>query len=89
MADLIGIFIMSAIFISFFLSPIIALICGIVRASKYNDAKLQHIIKPDSYTDEDIKDLKKSVIATFITALVLAIIVVSILILFADDLVYM
>ena len=80
---------MKGVLLSFFLSPIIALICGIVRTSKYNDAKLQRIIKPDSYTDENIKDLKKSVIVTFITALVLAIIVVSVLILFADDLVYM
>ena len=74
MDDLIGIFLMDAVFISFFLSPIIALICGIVRASKYNDAKLKQIMKPDSYTDEDIKDMKKGVITSFVVAIVLTVI---------------
>ena len=74
MDDLIGIFLMDAVFISFFLSPIIALICGIVRASKYNDAKLKQKMKPDSYTDEDIKDMKKGVIISFVVAIVLTVI---------------
>ena len=89
MSELIEIFAIMAIPITFLISPIIALVCGIVRISKYNDAKLQKIIKPDSYTDEDINDLKKSVIASFITALVLAIIVIAIILLFGQEMVYM
>lgn len=89
MSELIEIFAIMAIPITFLISPIIALVCGIVRISKYNDAKLQKIIKPDSYTDEDINDLKKSVIASFITALVLEIIVIAIILLFDREMAYM
>ena len=89
MAEWIEIFAIMAIPITFLISPIIALVCGIVRFSKYNDAKLQKIIKPDSYTDEDINDLKNSVIASFITALVLAIIVIAIILLFDREMAYM
>ncbi len=89
MAEWIEFFAILAIPIAFLASPVIALICGIVRVLKYNDAKLQKVINPDSYTDEDINDLKKSVIATFITSLVLAIIVIAIILLFTQEITYM
>ncbi len=89
MAELIEIFIVLAIPVTFLISPIIALICSIVRVSRYNDAKLQHTMNPDSYTEEDLNNLKKSVTATFITALVLAIIVAVIILLFGQNITYM
>ncbi|MBR2455168.1 MAG: hypothetical protein IKB36_03855 [Clostridia bacterium] len=73
----------------FFLSPIIALVFGFVRISKYNNAKISRAMNPDSYTDEDIKDFKKAIITAFVTALVLGFIVVTIIILLGDEITYM
>lgn len=69
--------------------PIIAIIVAIYKFSKYQDAKLQRIIKPESYTDEDIKDMKKGVITAFIVALVLVIILYGIAALLASAFMYM
>ncbi len=69
--------------------PIIAIIVAIYKFSKYRDAKLQQIIKPESYTDEDMKDMKKGVIIAFVVALVLVTIIFGIAALFASAIMYM
>ncbi len=58
----------------FFGCPIIAFIVSFYKLSQYRDAKLQRIIKPENYTDEDIKDMKKGVITSFVVAIVLTVI---------------
>lgn len=89
MYELISTIITYAIPVTFLISPIIALICGFVRVSRYNDAKLQRVMKPESYTDEDMKDFKKSIISAFITALVLTIIVIATILLFYEAMTHM
>ncbi len=54
--------------------PIIAFIVSFYKLSQYRDAKLQRIIKPENYTDEDIKDMKKGVITSFVVAIVLTVV---------------
>ncbi len=89
MFELIPIFVFFAAIAVFLLSPVIALIVGFVRVSKYNDAKYSRAMNPDNYTNEDMKDFKKAIIAAFVAALVLTIVVVAVVILFGDDIVYM
>ena len=89
MYDLIATIAIMAIPVVFLFSPLTALVVGIIRVVKYNEAKQQIIQNPDSYTDEDITALKKSAVAAFITSLILAIIVVAIIILFAEAITYM
>lgn len=69
--------------------PIIAIIVAISKASQYQDAKLKRIMKPESYTDEDIQEMKKGVIIAFVVATVLSVIVFGITALFASAIMYM
>ena len=89
MFELIAAFILLVVPAIFFISPIIALIFGFVRISKYNNAKISRAMNPDSYTDEDMKDFKKAIVAAFVTALVLGFIVVTIIVLLGDEITYM
>lgn len=89
MDEIIEIVFLSAVPITFLISPIIALLFGIVRVVKYNNAKKQQITNPDCYTDEEIKDIKKSVITAFITAIILAVVVISVIFLLNDAITYM
>lgn len=54
--------------------PIIAFVVSFYKLSQYRDAKLQRIIKPENYTDEDIKNMKKGVITSFVVAIVLTVV---------------
>ncbi len=89
MFELIPIFAFLAAIAIFLLSPIIALIVGFVKVSRYNDAKYYRATNPDSYTDEDMKNLKKAIVISFVAAIVLAIVVVAAAVLFGDELTYM
>ena len=80
---------MSAIPVTFMISPIIALIFGIVRLVKYNNAKKQQTVNPDCYTDEEIKNIKKSLITAFVTSIILAIVVMSVIYLLNDAIAHM
>lgn len=80
---------LSAIPVTFMISPIIALIFGIVRLVKYSNAKKQQTINPDCYTDEELKNIKKSVITAFVTSIILAIVVISVIYLLNDAITYM
>ena len=40
----------------------------------YRNAKLERIMKPENYTDEDMKDMKKGVTTSFIVATVVTVI---------------
>lgn len=89
MYELIEMFAILALPVTFLFSPVIALIVSIVRVVKYHKVKQQYIENPDNYTDEDIKDYKKSVVVAFITSFILAIIVIAIIALFAEEITYM
>lgn len=89
MYELIEMFAILALPVTFLFSPVIALIVSIVRVVKYHKVKQQYIENPDSYTYEDITALKKSAVAAFITSLILTIIVVAIIILFSEAITYM
>lgn len=80
---------LSAIPVTFMISPIIALIFGIVRLVKYNNAKKQQTVNPDCYTDEEIKNIKKSLITAFVTSIILAIVVMSVIYLLNDAIAHM
>lgn len=69
--------------------PVIAIIVAICKLSQYQDAKLKRIMKPESYTDEDMQEMKKGVVTAFVVAIVLAIIVFGIAALFASAIMYM
>lgn len=73
----------------FYGSPLIAIIVSFYKLSKYRDAKLTYILKPESYTDEDIKDMKKGVIISFVVSVVLIVVITSILILLGNAIAYM
>lgn len=73
----------------FYGSPIIAFIVSFYKLSKYRNARLDHVLKPDSYTDEDIKDMKKGVITSFVVSIVLVVVVTSILTLLGNAIAYM
>lgn len=73
----------------FFGSPIIAFIVSFYKLSKYRDAKLNRIINPDYYTDDEIKDMKKGVIVSFVVATILIIVIMSILVLLGNAISYM
>ena len=89
MFELIPVFAFFAAIAVFLFSPLIAIVIGIVRIAKYNSAKSLRAMNPDSYTDEDMKDFKKSIIAAFVTALVLGFVVISVVILLGEDITYM
>ncbi len=89
MLELIPIIVLFAAVAAFVLSPIISLIIGFVRVSRYTDAKYSRAMNPDSYTDEDMKDLKKSIVISFVAAVVLAVVVIAAAVLFGDELTYM
>lgn len=89
MLELIPIIVLFVAIATFVLSPIIALIVGFVRISRYTDAKYSRAMNPDSYNDEDMKDLKKSIAISFIAAVVLAVVVIAAAVLFGDELTYM
>lgn len=73
----------------FFGSPIIAFIVSLYKLSKYRDAKLNRIINPEYYTYEEIKDMKKSVIISFVVTTILTVVLVSILVLLGNAISYM
>lgn len=78
------------IFILFFYgSPIIAFIVSFYKLSQYRDAKLTSIIKPESYTDEDLKDMKKGVIISFVVAIALTTVLMGTLVLLGNAIAYM
>ena len=89
MYDAIEAVVLSAIPVTFMISPIIALIFGIVRLVKYSNAKKQQTINPDCYTDAELKNIKKSVITAFVTSIILAIVVISVIYLLNDAITYM
>ena len=60
--------------LSYYGCPIIAFIVSFYKLSQYRDAKLQRIIKPENYTDEYIKEMKKGVITSFVVAIVLTVV---------------
>lgn len=73
----------------FYGSPIIAVIILFYKLFKYRNAKLNSIIKPELYTDEDIKDMKKGVIVSFVVAVTLSAVTTGILILLGNAISYM
>lgn len=73
----------------FFGSPIVAFIVSFYKLSKYRDAKLNRIINPDCYTNDEIKDMKKGVIVSFVVATILMIVIMSILVLLGNAISYM
>lgn len=78
------------IFIFFFFgSPIIAIIVSFYKLSQYRDAKLNSIIKPESYTDEELKDMKKGVIISFVVAITLTVVLMGTLVLLGNAIAYM
>lgn len=89
MLELIPIIVPFVAIATFVLSPIIALIVGFVRISRYTDAKYSRAMNPDSYNDEDMKDFKKSIVISFVAAVVLAVVVIAAAVLFGDELTYM
>lgn len=89
MLEMIPIIVLLAPVAAFVLSPIISLIVGFVRVSQYTDAKYSRAMKPDSYTDEDMKDFKKSIVISFVAAIVLAVVVITAAVLFREELNYM
>ncbi len=89
MFELLSGFILFSPIIVFLLSPIIAFIVGCVKISRYNDARYYRAMHPDSYTEEDMKDLRKPIIAAFASTFVLAIVVISVVVLFSDEIAYM
>ena len=89
MDDIMGIIIDIIPMVIYYGIPIVAIIVSICKLSQYQDAKLKRIMKPESYTDEDLKDMKKGVITAFVVAFVLAVIIFGIAALFASALMYM
>lgn len=78
------------IFILFFFGgPIIAIIVSFYKLSQYRDAKLNSIIKPESYTDEELKDMKKGVIISFVVAITLTVVLLGTLVLLSSAIAYM
>ncbi len=73
----------------FYGSPIIAFIVSFYKLSQYRNAKLESILKPEWYTDEDIKDMKKGVIISFVVAIVLTVVLMSTLYLLNKEIAYM
>ncbi len=73
----------------FYGSPIIAIIVSFYKLSKYRNAKLTHIMNPESYTSEDVKDMKKGVIISFVVSAVLIAVTTGILILLGNAISYM
>lgn len=89
MTDVIGLVASSIIPVTFMISPLIALLFGIVRVVKYNNAKKQRSLNPDSYTDEEMKIIKKSIITAFVSSIVLTVVVISVILLINDAITYM
>ena len=73
----------------FYGTPIIAIIVSFYKLSQYRNAKLNRILKPEWYTDEDIQDMKKGVTISFIVATVITVINIIILKLLDDAITYM
>ena len=73
----------------FYGAPIIAIIVSFYKLSQYRNAKLERIMKPENYTDEDMKDMKKGVTTSFIVATVVTVINIIILKLLGDAITYM
>ena len=89
MDDIMGIIIDIIPMVIYYGIPIVAIIVAICKLSQYQDAKLKRIMKPESYTDEDMQEMKKGVVTAFVVAIVLAIIVFGIAALFASAIMYM
>ncbi len=89
MTDIIEAVASSIIPVTFMISPLIALLFGIVRVVKYNNAKKERSLNPDSYTDEEMKIIKKSVITAFVSSIILTVVVISVILLINDAITYM
>lgn len=89
MTDIIEAVALSIIPVTFMISPLIALLFGIVRVVKYNNAKKERSLNPDSYTDEEMKIIKKSVITAFVSSIILTVVVISVIFLINDAITYM
>ena len=89
MTDIIEAIALSIIPVTFMISPLIALLFGIVRVVKYNNAKKERSLNPDSYTDEEMKIIKKSVITAFVSSIILTVVVISVILLINDAITYM
>lgn len=89
MTDIIEAVALSIIPVTFMISPLIALLFGIVRLVKYNNAKKERSLNPDSYTDEEMKIIKKSVITAFVSSIILTVVVISVILLINDAITYM
>ena len=89
MTDIIEAIALSIIPVTFMISPLIALLFGIVRVVKYNNAKKERSLNPDSYTDEEMKIIKKSVITAFVSSIILTVVVISVIFLINDAITYM
>lgn len=89
MTDIIEAVALSIIPVTFMISPLIALLFGIVRVVKYNNAKKERSLNPDSYTDEEMKIIKKSVITAFVSSIILTVVVISVILLINDAITYM
>lgn len=73
----------------FYGAPIIAIIVSFYKLSQYRNAKLNRILKPDWYTDKDIKDMKKGVTTSFIVAIILTVVNLTALVLLNDAIAHM
>ncbi len=73
----------------FYGAPIIAIIVSFYKLSQYRNAKLQRIIKPESYTDKDVKDMKKGVATSFIVSTILTVVNLTILTLLGNAIAHM